>query len=58
MHMNTSEDFRVFMVERKPFIEKLIKIHEENTGEVLTFSEAQEMFELLVRLTSVVLEYE
>ncbi len=46
------------MVERKPFIQKLIQIHEEKTGEVLTFPEAQEMFELLVRLTSVVLEYD
>jgi hypothetical protein len=46
------------MVEKKTFIEKLIKIHYEHTGETLSFSDAQEMFECLVRLASVVLEYE
>ena len=46
------------MVEKTSYIKKLIKIHYEHTGETLSFSDAQEMFEKLVRLASVVLEYE
>jgi hypothetical protein len=46
------------MVEKEKFINKIIQIHEAKTGEVLSALEAQELFENLVRLTSVVLEYD
>lgn len=46
------------MVDKNAYLERIIKIHERKTGKVLTTLDAQELFANLVRLASVVFEYD